>query len=107
MTGKDLAIELGRDAGRKDDLGKLRYDLVPAYALLDVVKVLTYGAKKYGAENWRKVPEAVPRYVAAYMRHVEAHRRGQVDDPESGLPHLAHAICCLLFLLELPGGVGP
>lgn len=85
-------------AGRKDDNGKDRWDLLPLAATQDVVKVLTYGAAKYSAENWRAVPDAYNRYYAAAMRHISAWRLGYEIDPESGLPHLAHATCCLLFL---------
>ncbi len=28
---------------------------------------------------------------------------GQFVDEETGYPHLAHALCCLVFLLELHG----
>lgn len=83
--------------GRKDDTDKLRWDLLPE-SLEDVVKVLTFGAKKYSPDGWKQVPEAQPRYFAATMRHLWAWRRGEDLDPESGLPHLAHAACCVLFL---------
>lgn len=88
------------EEGRKFDDGKLRYDLVPTYALEAVVGVLTYGAKKYDDENWRKVEDYERRYYAAALRHIEKHRQGEYLDPESGKPHLAHAVCCLMFVLE-------
>jgi Domain of unknown function (DUF5664) len=87
--------------GRKDDSGKERYDLIPVDALDEIAKVLTYGAKKYGANNWRKVPGPFERYFAAAQRHMAAWRRGEVRDKESGRAHLAHAICCLVFMMEL------
>lgn len=90
-----------KPAGRKDDLEKLRYDLVPVVAEEQVVRVLTYGAKKYAPDNWRVVPEPERRYLAAARRHLAAWQRGELVDPESGERHLAHATCCLLFLLEL------
>lgn len=89
------------DEGRKDDATKLRYDLMPAIAEAKVVEVLTYGAKKYAPDNWRQVPDWRARYLAALLRHVAAWRMGEEIDPESGLPHLAHAVCSLLFLIEL------
>jgi len=89
--------------GRKYDAGKPRWDLLPARELEQVVKVLTHGAKKYGADNWQLVVNAdADRYVAAHGRHLNAWQQGEIIDsgPKgSGLPHLAHAICCLLFLL--------
>lgn len=91
--------------GRKDDAGKLRYDLLPVAPLRAVVGVLTHGAARYGADNWRAVPDAPRRYYAAAMRHLEAWRAGDELDPDSGLPHLAHAACSVLFLLG--GGARP
>jgi hypothetical protein len=88
-------------AGAKADSGKPRYDLLPWAALARVVDVLTFGAKKYGDDNWRTVPNARARYLAAAFRHFVAYAKGETLDPESGLPHLAHAMCCLLFILDL------
>ena len=89
--------------GIKHDGAKLRYDLVPPKALLWLATVLTFGAKKYAPDNWRTVPEARTRYYAALMRHIESWRMGEFLDEETGYPHLAHALCCLVFLLELHG----
>ena len=86
--------------GIKNDNDKARYDLIPADALEDLAKVLTFGAKKYSAENWRIVGDGDSRYFAAAQRHMWAWKRGEENDPESGLPHLAHAMCCMAFLLE-------
>jgi hypothetical protein len=87
--------------GQKHDNGKLRYDLVPCTAYRQLVEVLTVGAAKYGDENWKKVDQAERRYYAACMRHLESHRSGELVDQEDGKTHLAHAMCCVLFLLEL------
>ncbi len=87
--------------GRKDDTGKARWDLLPLRAASAIVRVLTYGARKYAPENWRKVPDGRDRYFAAALRHLVAWRGGEAIDPESGEPHLAHAACCLFFLLEI------
>lgn len=93
--------------GRKDDGDKLRYDLLPLEAERLVVAVLTYGAQKYAPDNWRVVPDARARYHAAARRHLAAWASGEKLDPESGHPHLAHAVCCLMFLLENDAGPGP
>lgn len=87
--------------GRKFDAGKLDYTLVPFEGLDEVVKVLMFGAQKYERENWRHVPEAQQRYAAASFRHLTAHLRGETTDHETGLSHLAHLGCCVLFLLAL------
>jgi hypothetical protein len=88
-------------AGRKDDSGKLRYDLVDPHALAWLVASLTYGVTKYAAWNWLKVPDAKDRYYSALMRHLEAWRAGQDDDEESGLPHLANAMFCVTCLTAM------
>lgn len=87
--------------GSKADAGKARWDLVPWKAVAIMVDVLGFGAKKYGDENWRQVPDARRRYFAAAQRHLIAWYGGERIDSESGLPHLAHALCCVVFLLEM------
>ena len=87
--------------GRKYDTGKLRYTLLPWTAVNEVVKVLEYGAKKYAPGNWQKVLYPKLRYSDAAMRHLVAYGLGERNDPESGLHHLAHAVCCLLFILDV------
>ena len=86
--------------GRKFDGGKLEYGLLPPLALEETVKVLTFGAQKYERDNWQKVPDSKRRYFDALQRHVWAWKRGEQFDPESGIHHLAHAMCCLMFLYE-------
>lgn len=90
------------DAGVKFDQGKPEWDLVPWEGLEPVVRVLTMGARKYSPDNWKKVPDGRRRYTAAAFRHLVAFARGEERDPESGEPHLAHCICCLLFILAGP-----
>lgn len=102
-TGWVMGTTSSKNEGRKDDVAKLRYDLLPARALRDVAAVMTHGAGKYGDENWKMVPELERRYLAAAMRHIEQMRCGERLDAGaggSGFPHLAHAICSLLFVLE-------
>ncbi len=84
----------------KFDTDKLRYDLVPPLTIEALAKVLTYGAKKYAPNNWRETKD-LDRYVAALFRHIEAWRKGEKVDEESGLKHLEHALTNLCFLLEL------
>jgi hypothetical protein len=98
-VGEQLTLD-----GMKYDEDKPSYTLIPANSEEAVAKVLTFGAKKYDRDNWKKVNNAEWRYVDAALRHISSHRRGETIDPESGLPHLAHAICSLYFLLELEHG---
>ena len=87
--------------GRKFDGGKLEYGLVPPLALKEMVKVLTFGAQKYDRDNWRHVDNALQRYTAAAFRHLTAYNKGEATDPETGISHLAHVGCCILFMLAL------
>lgn len=93
--------------GRKDDKGKPRWSLIPLRAVASVVDVLEYGAKKYAPDNWRKVPQPRERYFNAAVRHLYAWRMGDPIDGETGLPALAHACCCILFLLAFDVGFDP
>jgi hypothetical protein len=87
--------------GPKYDGDKSMVQLLPPQAVLSVGDVLRFGAIKYEAHSWHKVDNADERYIGAGLRHILAHIDGEVFDSESGLPHLAHAICSLMFVLEL------
>jgi hypothetical protein len=85
--------------GVKYDEDKLQWTLLPFRALKEVVAVLGFGAKKYAPDNWQRVPDASTRYVDAAFRHLTDWQLKERLDGETGKSHLAHAICCLLFLL--------
>ncbi len=84
--------------GVKYDADKDDWSLLPLGPTRQVIKVLMYGLIKYARDNWQKVPDPERRYYNAAMRHLTSWHEGESLDPESGLPHLAHAACCLLFL---------
>jgi hypothetical protein len=73
--------------------------LLPPEALNEVAQVFTFGAKKYGADNWR-AGLSYRRLLSATMRHVNAYNSGEDIDSESGLSHTAHAVANLLMLCE-------
>ena len=87
--------------GLKYDSEKPKMNLLPPKAIVEISKVLTFGAAKYDAENWRKLDDLQNRYTAGALRHIFAHMDGEELDPETNLSHLAHAMCCLLFKLEI------
>lgn len=91
-------------AGVKYDNDKPQWSLVPFKAMREVVDVLTYGAKKYAPDNWKKVPDAKRRYIDAAFRHLTSYASGEKLDNETGKSHLAHAMCCLLYLLAFEVG---
>jgi hypothetical protein len=83
--------------GIKDDIGKPRMDLLEPDFLRDIASVMGYGASKYDDHNW-KGGMPFGRIYGALQRHLNAYWSGEELDSESGLPHLAHAGCCLQFL---------
>jgi hypothetical protein len=83
----------------KFDNEKIRVDLLPVRAMTEIGKVLTFGANKYAENNWRKGFKW-SRLIGAALRHLFAFMRGEDRDPESGLLHLAHLGCCVVFLLD-------
>lgn len=96
--GEDGTSPVG--VGIKHDGDKPDYSLLPFHALDEVVRTLTYGAKKYSRDNWKKVPDFHRRYLSAAFRHITAHARGELFDPETGLHHLSHAIVSLMYIVE-------
>jgi len=84
--------------GIKFDQDKAPMDLLPYEALIEISKVLGYGAKKYKKNNW-KGGINYSRLIAASLRHIHAFNSGQTEDPETGINHMAHAACNLMFIL--------
>ena len=92
-------VTLAEGVGAKHDGGKLRYSLLPKGTVNEVLKVLEFGAKKYAPDNWMKVDNAQTRYYDAALRHITAWHEGEKLDSETGVSHIAHALCCLHFLM--------
>lgn len=83
----------------KADAGKVDWSLVPFEALEGMARVLTFGAKKYDSWNWTTNGGFQwMRVMSSCLRHLFAFMRGEDNDPESGLSHISHAQCNLLFL---------
>lgn len=87
-----------RDEGRKDDHGKAPYHLLAPELLDATARVLAFGADKYAPRNWEKGMNW-SRPFSALMRHMWAWWRGEAKDPETGMSHLWHAACCIMFLI--------
>ena len=66
----------------------------------DVARVLEYGKRKYGMFNWLRGDMSYSRVASAALRHLVADLDGEEKDEESGLKHLTHAACCIIFLME-------
>lgn len=82
----------------KYDAGKAPLSFLHPAALTEIAKVMEFGAKKYARNNWLKGMGWL-RVTDACLRHVFAWAWGEDKDPESDLSHLAHAGCCIMFLL--------
>jgi len=87
-----------KDEGRKLDDGKIPLELLPFPALREVAKVLSFGRKKYDSWNWSK-GMAWSRLIGACKRHLGYFECGVDIDNESKLLHIAHLVCCGMFLL--------
>ena len=86
------------NGGTKYDQGKLPLELLPPESLEEIARVLAFGAEKYDSWNWCKGLK-YGRLYGACLRHLFAWWKGEGKDPETGLTHLAHAGCCILFLI--------
>lgn len=94
------AIKRQLTEGVKYDQDKPDFSLLSSYAITELCKVLTFGGRKYDLHNWRK-GIAITRLIAASLRHIFSFLAGESKDPETGLSHIAHAMCCCMFILEL------
>ena len=96
-TGRDL-----HQPGAKADSGKIMGELLLEFSLAieEVLKVGTFGAKKYTLGGWVEVPEGYRRYTGALIRHLLKERREDVD-PDMDLPHQAAVAWNALARLEL------
>lgn len=86
----------------KDLVGakKPRLSLVPPAGLVYAALAMANGADKYGAYNWREKKIQTMIYLEACMRHLLSFQDGEENAQDSGLPHLAHALCCILILID-------
>lgn len=87
---------------KKFDGGKLEWEMMPEEALEEVMKVLQFGANKYGKWNWLDNADEAEytRIMNAIERHFKKFKKGQDLDEESSLRELAHIIVNCLFLLQ-------
>ena len=88
-----------KEAGLRFNEGKSRHDLVPAFAQEQYARVLTKGAEKYAERNWEK-GMAWSKVISSLERHLQAIKRGEDYDKETGLLHSAHVMCNAGFLTE-------
>lgn len=80
--------------------GKLPLHLWPVTATALGSLGLLDGMLKYGRSNFRAIGVRASIYYDAACRHLNAWFEGEDLDPDSGLPHLAHALACLAILVD-------
>jgi 5'(3')-deoxyribonucleotidase len=85
--------------GLRFNEGKIRYDLIPSHALEGTASVFTFGSKKYGDYNWKR-GMSWSNVLASLERHLQAIKKGQDYDPESGLLHISHLTANAMILGE-------
>ncbi len=73
---------------------------IPERELVGVAAVLGFGAAKYEPRGWEK-GIAFGRLFAAAGRHATALANGEYIDAESGLSHVSHFWCNVMFLVVL------
>jgi hypothetical protein len=92
------------DSDGKNDQGKPNLHLLHSgfpRVLWALAEVLSFGAEKYSANGWQKVPNGRERYQAAAGRHQAQRFMGTEKDDESGLWHEAHELTSRLMAFEL------
>lgn len=82
------------DKGASQSYTPCRFDIVPPLALFEVAKVLSEGAEKYGAYAWKNIE------VNDHLNHAIQHVYGYLSGDRTE-EHLSHAICRLMFALEV------
>lgn len=86
-----------KQEGLKYDSGKPRMGLIDPLAAQGLARVLTFGANKYAADNWRNGINFT-RLIDSLERHLAEIKKGVDVDPESGEQHIDHLGCCWMFL---------
>ena len=91
---------IDKQQATRHNKGKLRWSLVDFKSLEDLVKVLEFGAKKYGDDNWKKgLPTT--EICESMLRHTFAFMQGEDNDTESGISHIGHIMCNVMFLAHM------
>lgn len=80
--------------------GKIPLHLWPTTATVMGSMGLLDGMLKYGRSNYRAIGVRASIYYDAASRHLNAWFEGEEVDPDSGLPHMAHALACLAIIVD-------
>ncbi len=85
--------------------GKDPLDYIEPTVQAPIARVMKHGADKYGYRNYILSSLKTRDYIAAAERHLNALKRGEDIDPDSGESHWAHVIAgsSCYFACELAG----
>lgn len=106
LTGETNCVQVpvsDKPSNPKDLIGsnKLPLHLWPETATALGCLATLEGNLKYGRTNWRAAGVKASIYFDACKRHINAwFDEGEDNDPDSGLPHLAHALACLAIIVD-------
>lgn len=89
--------------GMRFSANKMRFDLIPIEAEVEIARVYTVGAAKYDDNNWLKGMRWSECY-GPLLRHLKRFWAGQSVDPETKCHHMAqvawNAIALLIYDLN-------
>lgn len=99
---RDTKSDKMKPSNPKDIIGasKIPLHLWPLPATVYGSLALLDGALKYGRTNWRSDEVRASIYLDACARHLAFYMEGEDTDPDSSLPHLAHAIACIAIIID-------
>ena len=89
IAGPDAPVTFNAKGGGQSDL-PARFDLIDGKAMFAMAQVLDEGAKKYGANNWRKID--IEDHLNHLIMHAYAYLAGDRSDG-----HLSHIMCRAMF----------
>jgi hypothetical protein len=91
-----------KDTNPKDAVGtgKVPFSTIPSEVIAELGLVMLEGARKYGRHNYRAVGVRASVYFDAAIRHLTRWWEGEDLDPDSGMPHLIHAMACCTVIRD-------
>lgn len=95
LGGEKMSEE--REFAERKNTGKPEMSYVNMNCLAPCATVLTFGAKKYSKNNWKKgMPVSI--IIDSLIRHIGDLQDGKVVDDESKLAIIGHIQCNAMFL---------
>jgi hypothetical protein len=90
-TPQETTTVVNEQGGKQSHLDA-RFDYIPPVVLRLLAQCLGFGARKYGKDNWKNIPQW--DHLNHAMNHINEWNRGNRDEP-----HLVNAMARLTFAL--------